>query len=245
MPSTIPGHLVCMELRRQGYQAHATLSWIQVAHYPFIAPRAGEFLNLEEIALFRTLKFERRQISYLLGRWAAKYALKACLDSKLEPIDIAIKSGVFNQPVVCCPIARSLGVSISHNDFLVCGLAYPEEHPMAIDVEEVNESRTEVMLTQIGRNEENMAQLVCSTKDVAATVVWTAKEALSKALRCGMTCPYELLEISKLEVGQGYYTGRFKNFGQYKFQTWLRNGTVLTIVLPKNTELDLNIPETL
>ena len=84
---------------------------------------------------------------------------------------------------------------------------------------------------------------MCGSTDLAATVVWTAKEALSKALRCGMTCPYELLEICGLEQRDGFFLGRFKNFGQYQFQSWQRGNTVVTIVLPKKTELEFSFPD--
>ncbi len=113
---------------------------------------------------------------------------------------------------------------------------------MAIDVEDIDENRTKAMLTQIGRAEGDLARSVCASADLAATVVWTAKEALSKALRCGMTCPYELLEICGLEAGDGVYVGCFKNFGQYKFQSWRRQNNVVTIVLPKKTEMEPSLP---
>ncbi|MEY4484857.1 MAG: hypothetical protein RL693_2309, partial [Verrucomicrobiota bacterium] len=185
------------------------------------------------------------RISYLLGRYTAKSALDKCIGPEFEPFRALIKSGVFCQPVVHCHVLSPLGVSISHSDRLVCSLAYPEEHPMAIDVEEIDEARTKVMLTQIGEVEGILAKAVCPSINVAATVVWTAKEALSKALRCGMTCPYELLEVCEVEACDGNYTGRFKNFGQYKFQSMRRGDSIITIVLPKKTEMLFSFPDTL
>ena len=116
---------------------------------------------------------------------------------------------------------------------------------MAVDLEEIDEARTKVMMTQVGRDEGDLARSVCASIDLGATVVWTAKEALSKALRCGMTCPYELLEICGLEACDGIYIGRFKNFGQYKFQSWQARNAVVTIVLPKRTEMEFSLPDTL
>lgn len=240
-----PGHSVSVKLRREGYEACGSLAWIQTSQFKCIAEWAGEFLHPEELEIFRAFKVERRQISYLLGRYTAKSALGKCVGPGFEASRAVIALGIFNQPVVQCHALRPLGVSISHSDRLVCSLAYPEEHPMAIDVEEIDEARTKVMMTQIGRDEGALAQSVCTSLDVAATVVWTAKEALSKALRCGMTCPYELLEICGLEVRDGVYTGRFKNFGQYKFQSWRRGDSVITIVLPKMTGMEFSFPDSL
>jgi 4'-phosphopantetheinyl transferase len=236
-------HAVAVDLRREDYEASAALAWIQTNQFASMAKRASEFLHPEELEIFRALKIERRQISYLLGRYTAKAALAKCVGPRFEPSMVPIASGIFNQPVVHGHTSRPLGVSISHSDCLVCSLAYPEEHPMAIDVEEIDVARTKVMMTQIGCDEAALAQSVCESPDVAATVVWTAKEALSKALRCGMTCPYELLEIVELEVSGNYYAGRFKNFAQYKFQSWRRGESVITIVLPKRTEMKFSFPD--
>lgn len=241
----LPGHVISLELRREGYHAGGSFAWVQTAEFGPIAERAGEFLHSDELDIFRGLKVERRRASYLLGRYAAKSALGKCLGPGFEPSRTLIASGIFNQPVVQSQAWRPLGVSISHSDRRVCSLAYPEEHPMAIDLEEIDEARTKVMMTQVGRDEGALAQSVCASLDLAATLVWTAKEALSKALRCGMTCPYELLEICGLEARDGIYIGRFKNFGQYKFQSWRRQNTVVTILLPKRTELELAFPDTL
>lgn len=245
MTGIFPGLSVTVKLRREGYEACASLAYVHTHQFKAIAEWAGEFLHPEEMEIFRALKAERRQISYLLGRYTAKSALDKCIGLDFEPTKALIVSGIFNQPVVQCQTLRPLGVSISHSDRLVCSLAYPEEHPMAIDVEEIDEARTKVMLTQIGSGESALAQSVCPSIDTAATVVWTAKEALSKALRCGMTCPYELLEICGLEKCEWGYTGRFKNFGQYKFQSWRRRDSVITIVLPKKTEMDFSFPDSL
>ena len=116
---------------------------------------------------------------------------------------------------------------------------------MALDLEEIDVGRTRVMLTQIGATEAERAAAVCPSTELAAAVVWTAKEALSKALRCGMTCPFELLETCELEECDGAYTGRFRNFGQYKFVSWRRERSVLTFVLPKKTELGISLPDPL
>lgn len=245
MTGIFPGHSVSVKLRRDGYEGEGSLAWIQTRQFASIAEQASEFLHPDELDIFSAFKAERRQISYLLGRYTAKSALGKCIGPGFEASRTVIVSGIFNQPVVQCHALRPLGVSISHSDRLVCSLAYPEEHPMAIDVEEIDEARTKVMLTQIGSDERALAQSVCPSIDIAATVVWTAKEALSKALRCGMTCPYELLEICGLEVCEGGYTGRFKNFGQYKFQSWRRCDSVITIVLPKKTEMDFLFPDSL
>lgn len=245
MAGAFLGQSISVELRRENYRACGAFAWVPTADFKAIAQRAHEFLHPEELDLFQGLKIERRQASYLLGRYAAKSALGKCAGLGFEASRTLVATGIFSQPVVHCRAPSPMGVSISHSDRLVCGLAYPEEHPMAVDVEEVDEARTRVMLTQIGREEGELARAVCPSADIAATVLWTAKEALSKALRCGMTCPYELLEVRGLEVRDGGHGGWFRNFGQYRFQSWRRGSAVITIVLPKKTEMACTLPDPL
>lgn len=245
MTNTGLGHSISVDLRREGYRACGAFAWVQTEQFGVAVERAAEFLHPEELEVFRGLKVEKRQTSYLLGRYTAKTALGMCVGPGFTASRALVASGIFNQPVVQCHASRPMGVSISHCDHLVCSLAYPEEHPMAIDVEEIDEARTKVMMTQIGHDEWRKAQSVCASSDLAATVIWTAKEALSKALRCGMTCPYEFLEISELEMRSDVYMGHFKNFGQYGFCSWRRRNFVVTIVLPKRTEMEFSFPDSL
>lgn len=237
---------ILIPLRREDYAATACFAWAPSGDYEGVARRAADFLHPEERAGLAVLKIERRRSSYLLGRYAAKSALAGCIGPEFDANGTLIVSGIFSQPVVQARTARPWGVGISHSDGLACGLAYPEEHPMAVDVEEINPARTRAMLTQIGDSEAGRAREACGgDADFAATVVWTAKEALSKALRCGMTCPYELLEIIEITADAKGCGGRFKNFGQYRFRSWRRARTVVTIVLPKRTEMEFSPPEVL
>lgn len=239
------GNALPAELRREAYFASGGVAWIRTAEFSALSDYAGEFLHTEELATFGALKMERRRASYLLGRYTAKRALETCCGARFPASEIQIASGVFNQPVVHYSGSRPYGVSISHSERVVCSVAYPEEHPMAIDVEELDASRTHVMLTQMGEAEIEQARSVCGSPDLAATVVWSAKEAVSKALRCGMTCPFEVLETCGMDAHAGGYVGYFKNFAQYKFQSWSRGTSVVTMVLPKKTELGLSFPDTL
>jgi 4'-phosphopantetheinyl transferase EntD len=245
MAEIFPGRTIALDLRRENYRASGALAWARTAEFAPVAARADEFLHAEEREAYAALKVDRRRASYLLGRFTAKSALAKCAGAGFRPTQTVIVAGIFSQPVVHGQAARTLGVSISHCDCLVGSVAFPEEHPMAIDVETIDPARTKVMLTQIRPEENELARARCGSPDLAATLVWSAKEALSKALRCGMTCPFELLEICELEACDGGWTGRFRNFAQYKFQTCQRGDTAITIVLPKKTELGGALPDSL
>lgn len=239
------GGVIRVVLRREDFFAKASLAWLPSSEFAKVESRADAFLHSGEQAVYRKLKVQRRQISFLLGRMTAKSALAACVGDGFAAAETEIQRGVFDQPVVQGRFERTWAVSISHSEHLACSLAYPEEHPMAVDVERIDLARTTVMQSQIVPDEGDRAIAVCGSVELAATVVWTAKEALSKALRCGMTCPYELLETVDMSGSADGYTGRFKNFGQYRFQSWRRGDHVVTLVLPKRTEMEITLPDPL
>jgi 4'-phosphopantetheinyl transferase len=222
-------------LLREDFGGSAAIAWVKMTDYATLARHSGEFLHPREIEVFNAFEVHKRQASYLLGRFTAKSALAEYWGPGFAAPAVAIAAGVFNQPVIECNPGRPAGVSISHSDHLACSLAFPEVHPMAIDVEEVDASRTHIMLTQMGPHELDLAVAQCADINLAVTLLWTAKEALSKALRCGLTCPCELLETSQLEKERDYYVGYFKNFVQYKAMSWLTGRSVITLVLPKRT----------
>jgi len=75
---------------------------------------------------------------------------------------------------------------------------------LRIDVEDLVPDRSEVMKTQILPRELEAAGAAWpGLREQHCTMLWTAKEALSKMLRCGMTCPYELLAVKELYAGGG------------------------------------------
>jgi 4'-phosphopantetheinyl transferase len=99
-----------------------------------ISELAADFLGPAEQAYFSTLRSVRRQRSYLLGRYAAKLALRDLLhESNLRAIEIT--RGVFDQPIARCARTQGWGVTISHADALAVALAFPAGHPMGIDIE--------------------------------------------------------------------------------------------------------------
>jgi 4'-phosphopantetheinyl transferase len=219
---------------------HATLAWALRDEYELLARTCDAFLHPNELSHFRSLSFERRQRSYLLGRYAAKQALMQ-LGQFANPAQVEIAAGVFSQPVVRPGMAEPTAVSISHSEHMACALAYHELHPVAIDVEDTVPDRTAVMTTQILPRELERAADAWRSAPNHAAMIWTAKEALSKVLRCGMTCPYELLAVSDLTAEQRMFGGQFENFTQYRFQTWIMGESVLSIVCPRNSIMTVDM----
>lgn len=208
---------------------------ITAEHWP-LGAAARALLHPNELATGEAFPAPRRQRSYLLGRCAAKAALALLLPGR-DPAALRVGSGLLDQPLVYGADAGPLDVSISHTDLQACALAFPAALPMGLDVEQVDPGHARTMQSQISPAEWALAGPFGGDAVRFATVLWSAREALSKALRCGLTVPLELLALERLAPSPWGLTGRFCNFGQYALHVWPRADYVLALVLPHNCTL--------
>ncbi|MBT6805405.1 MAG: 4-phosphopantetheinyl transferase family protein, partial [Verrucomicrobia bacterium] len=105
-------------------------------------------------------------------------------------------------------------------------------------IEEWDTKRATTMRTQCHTEELHCLEKIGLGSAASGAVGWTAKEAISKALRTGMTCPFKLFGLKSIEAHpDGGITGLFINFCQYQFRSWIIEDKVLSIVLPKRTRL--------
>jgi 4'-phosphopantetheinyl transferase EntD len=112
---------------------------------------------------------------------------------------------------------------------------------MGLDFESIDEANTHAMKSQM-TSDELGAFLDSMESDITSlTVMWSAKEALSKILMCGLTCPFEILAISSLCPNADYYEGEYLNFKQYKFQSWVTETTVCTVAFPRRTQIETDM----
>lgn len=231
------GNLQTFELRRQEACYTGRFASLGADAYALLKEYAANILHPEELAYFKPLPAERRRISYLLGRYAAKRALLPGLGNPAFA-DIRIAPGIFQNPVVCFPMSDPWQVSITHSEAMVCAVAFPAVHPMALDIESIDPERVATMASQCVASELAEAAQLGLEAPSAATLLWTAKEALSKTLHTGLTCPFALFEIQSLDrIGDFEYRGLYKNLAQYRFHSWICGDSVLTITLPKRTEI--------
>jgi len=236
----MPHAPVRLALHRKELTTEAVLAWAHTAEYAALHHMCTHILHPNELAHYERLTVPRRQSSFLLGRYVAKQALAVLLRESVYA-NIEIAPGVFTQPIVKFPTPEPVGVSITHAGELACALAFPQIHPMAIDVERLDPKSIEAMKSQMLTEELHPEALPQLSELVRCTVIWTAKEALSKVLKCGMMCPFSILETVALRQEAACYVGHFRNFGQYKFHAWVLNRHVITIVLPKWTTMVVDL----
>jgi phosphopantetheinyl transferase len=193
-------------------------------------------LHPAELEKLAALKFDRRRLSFLLGRFAAKAALR-CWVGQGQPTDWEIASGVFGQPLVRGPHAADLTVSLAHAQESGAALVTERGHPVGVDFETVAIERIEALRSQVVPEEVVLAKALVPEEIEYLTLLWTAKEALSKATGTGMMTPFPLMSLETLKQERGWLISEFKNFGQYRAWSVRLSDVWLSVVLPKKTEL--------
>jgi phosphopantetheinyl transferase len=205
-----------------------------------------EFLSDGEKERLAGYQFAAKQESFLLGRLAAKRALGALL-AEPDLRRIEIRAGIYGQPIVEHPRAGAAEVSVSHSHGLAVALAFPAEFPMGIDLETVSAGSAGTILGELQASPPELTWLVSSGVDeaTACLVLWTAREALGKALKIGINSPLGILALADIRgAGEKKWAGRYLNFPQCRCLSQAQGDRVMSLALPKDAELsaDLQLP---
>jgi phosphopantetheinyl transferase len=199
-----------------------------------------EFLSGSEKERLEGFQFAAKKQSFLLGRLAAKCALGALLpEPDLRRIEI--RSGVHGQPLVRHPRAGSAEVTVSHSHGLAVALAFPAEYPMGIDLETVSAVSAGTIIGELEASAPEQAWLAAAGVDdaTACCVLWTAREALGKALKTGLNSPLSVFSLTDIRaVGAGIWVGRYLNFPQSQCLSQANGDRVLSLAMPREAELN-------
>jgi len=197
-----------------------------------------QWLHPKESSYYHSITSDVRRSSFLLGRVAAKSALIRQLGS-MQPEAIEIRPGLFQAPIVCAAAANPVQVSIAHTRTMACALAFPATHPMGIDLEDILPDRSQAMERQCSESELAIVRALPSIVAHPWHVLWTSKEALSKAIGTGFTTPMRLFEVHELMGGSASpLEGRYAHFGQFGFESWTIGQRVLSLAYPKSCHLE-------
>ncbi|MGA4553466.1 4'-phosphopantetheinyl transferase family protein [Methylorubrum aminovorans] len=214
--------------------ACAPLDWLD-------AHRAG-FLHADEEALLTDRLHARRRHGLLIGRYAAKCAL-AALRPDLDPRALAIRPGVLEQPVLSgASSEQNLGISLSHAGPVAVAVAFPEACPMGIDLEWIRPANVALLTSQTHAAERRLLAAHLAVPEAERlTRLWCLKEALSKALRCGLTVPLDLLAVGGVEAKATGLGATFANFAQYQGLSLAAGNLAAALVLPRPPAVTLAI----
>ena len=198
-----------------------------------------DFLNENEKEHLKGFRFPAKREGFLLGRLAAKRALAALLEEQ-DLRRIEIHSGIFGQPLVRHPRAGMVDVTVSHSHGLAVALAFPAEYPIGIDLETVSAVSAATVIGELEASPAEYAWLATGGVDeaTACCVLWTAREALGKALKIGLNSPLGILSLADIrDEGAGIRIGRYLNFPRCQCLSQVKNGRVLSLAMPTEAAL--------
>jgi len=229
--------LLSLELEREEGRERAVLACLfQPGTDAADDARLRAALSPEEAAVAARYQLPRRRGSYLMGRYCAKAALAPLLGEN-DLRRIGIHAGVFGQPLVRHRSGAPFGVSLTHWDTGAAAIAFPDGHPMGIDGESPNPDRLHTMSLSLSPEE---ARWAARSPLLRTTAAWTAREALSKVLRCGLMAPLEFLAIAppaEADGNRGILEGNYAHFTQYRFVTLFHQQAVLSLCLPRRSRI--------
>jgi len=199
---------------------------------PEISPAA---LHPVERKVFDSLPTAIRKNSYLLGRIAAKMAISMIVGSEAMP-SVFIDQGIFKFPVVKSHLNHNIQVSISHCDDIGIGLAFPEEHPLSVDIERIRPDIVDIIREYLSAADQTLLVNGRLSNPAGHTLLWTVKESLTKILRTGLTMDLKTVEIQSIEKkGDNCYISIYRNHLQYHAISFLKADYICSITLPRNT----------
>jgi phosphopantetheinyl transferase len=228
---------VALTLGRDGRHHPASLGFSFGSGHESAQKAADSFLHPGELGRWSALQFPIRRRSYLLGRRAAKAALAVCFPD-FSPTSIEVASGVFGQPYIGAGSPVTAEISLAHAHDAAVALVCPAGHPAGVDLELIDPARASVARSSCSPSELNVVEPLGLPEAEASFLLWSAREALGKALRCGLAVPFETLAVGSVEGREGHYESLFAHFPPFKAHTWVLGDHVLSIVLPKKTTLD-------
>ena len=250
-----------LELRRGTDVRRAVFAVIDdTALLPFSA--APELmLSAAELAQYAHLRFAQKRQAFMLGRLAAKIALGAMLEESVWP-NISIRAGVFGQPLLTHPRALGVDVTVSHSNGMAVAVAFPADWPVGIDLETIASDALTTVLAALDASPQEQAWLAAEpisrpggwerSEDGARPegwgalascgLLWTAREALGKALKTGLNSPLGVLSLcdfkpTDADSSAKSWTGGYANFPQFRWLAQAFGARILTLCLPREIEM--------
>jgi len=205
------------------------------------------------------LRFAKRRTEWLSGRWTVKNLLKRSIPTlagvALPEITIANESE--GAPYVIFKGRRmDVAISISHrNQQVFCAVCTAPDMPIGADIESV-ESHSSNFVEDYFTHEETvlLERFPFSHRDMLATLFWSAKEAMLKALGKGLRVDTRRVQV--LDVGfpensassaQDWQTLKVAapDLTTHQWEVWWREwrGNILTLAILRLTvEQDKKVP---
>lgn len=201
---------------------------------------AARSLAESESARLDRAAHPRRRISFLRGRVAAKEALAGLCGDEVSRRALEIIPGVFEQPVVTGP-TQNLGVSLSHSDTLAVAAAFPESHPLGVDLERIPDAHLSALREQLAADDMQQLAVLGLSEAERLTLLWSAREALSKVLRGGLAVDFRALAVSGVRRRGELIDLDFVTFAHLRAELLVAAGQVFALIVPARCRAEWDV----
>ena len=161
-------------------------------------PPGDDWLRPRERAALLRLRAPKRRRDFRLGRFTARRALALLEDRPQAPPHFEVRRGPGGVPLAFCDGASlPVTLSISHSDGWASAAVHRGSEPLGCDLEHV-EPRSAAILSDYFTPRERafVAEGTDLERSLRSTLVWSAKEAVMKALGEGLRLPPATVEVS-------------------------------------------------
>ena len=167
-------------------------------------PAAADWLSPAERGRASALRYTKRRTDFLLGRWTLKVAVAMVLGLPADPAVLARIEGrtapsgapllyVDGQPA-------AYGVSLSDRAGCAVCLVAARAVPVGCDVEIVEPRSAAFLRDYLTPAEQRLVRAAGPAADMAANLVWSAKESALKVLRTGLRRDTRSVEVTVPEL---------------------------------------------
>lgn len=160
-------------------------------------PGGDAWLSPHERARLAGMRFAKRRDDFRVGRWTAKRAIRAMNVNGPDPCDVDIRAAEDGAPEVFFPGGPApWSVSIAHAGGRGLAVVGPPGVPFGADLETIA-PRSAAFLEDYFLDSERrwIAGHPDASRDGAATLLWSVKEAVLKALRTGLREDTRAVEV--------------------------------------------------
>ena len=161
------------------------------------------FLSEAERSVYDTFRFDLRRTSYLAGRWTAKQVLQKAKYPQKAINEIAILNEASGKPYYVVGADRIAGVlSISHAGNWGAAAFTTDDILVGLDVEVVAPRPTAFIMDYFTPHEKALLKDRSDVYDRNVTLIWSAKEAMLKALGLGLRLDTRQVRVVNIGTNQ-------------------------------------------
>lgn len=191
--------------------------------------------NQNEISILNGYSIDKKRNEFILGRYSMKTAISH-FSNTMNKHDVEVEYGILNYPIIKDNVL-GIEVGLTHCNSRAIAMAYSNRIMLGIDIEQVDENRIDLLDKIALPQEKELYHGVALEYDAFLTLLWTAKEALSKAIKTGFTCDMDIFQIRSIKYIQNAYLVEYVHFPAFQGVVKVKEDYIVTLAYIKKLDI--------